>query len=139
MAGLRHIGGPTIRRLRDATKGVPVLVATEVARRAAPTVTALAQQNFNSGRTAYGDARPLGVRGPLSLVQSGSVRAGMRFSSLATQVRCVLPTRYAKYLVGRYWILPSVHSLPATWRRALDGVVRQVHAESAQPGARRAA
>ncbi len=145
MAGLRHIGGPTIQRLQDITRGLPVMVATTVARRGAPVITALAKQSFAAGRTAYGDVRRLGLYGPLSLVQSGAVRDGLLFEALGTMIRCKFPTAYTKYLVGKYWILPSVHSLPAPWLRALHDIVRQERARAARaevaalPAVRRAA
>jgi hypothetical protein len=78
---------------------------------------------FTSGRNVYGDARPTGADGhALSLVKSGKTRRTIEFVANGTIVRCVLGTRYARYLIGRFGILPN-GTLPAQWSAALQPLV----------------
>ena len=71
----------------------------------------------------YGDARPKGVDGrPLTLVRTGRTRSMVRFSATGTIVRAVLAVPYAKYLIGKYEILPNGR-LPSTWRKTITRVV----------------
>lgn len=88
-------------------------------------MTGLAGEAYDGGKTVYGEARPLGASGqPLSLEASGATRRTLRFTATGTVVRCVLGTRWAKYLIGKYAILPN-GALPAGWSRRLDQLVRE--------------
>ena len=60
----------------------------------------------------------------LLLVKSGATREALRFVSIGTIVRCVLPTRWAKYLIGKYGILPN-GSLPVRWAKSLKQVAAE--------------
>jgi hypothetical protein len=113
-----------LRGLKQTIRALPLTVAADVSKRAAPALTGLTQQAFGSNQTVYGDARPAGVDGQaLSLVKSGATRDALRFISIGTVVRCVLPTRYAKYLIGRYGVMPS-GALPAKWSAKLAQLVK---------------
>lgn len=104
---------------------MPLSLAHEVAFRAAPVLTTAAAASFDAGRTVYGDARNQGVKGgALTLVRSGDTRRTVKFVSNGRIVRCVLGTPYAKYLIGRYGILPNGNAaMPHAWRTSLDGIV----------------
>lgn len=116
----------SIKALKSTMRALPKTIAADVARRAAPAMTTLTANAFDSSRTVYGDPRPIGVSGqPLELVKSGRTRDALRFISVGTIVRCVLPTKYAKYLIGRYGVLPN-GALPAAWSRRLADVVKEV-------------
>lgn len=116
-----------ITKLRDLAarlRSLPVVLAQNVARAVAPELTGVAQADFEAGRTADGGTRPLGVRGnALSLVQSGITQASIRFVDIGTRVRAVLGARYAKYLVGKYGILPK-GPLPRAWATTIDATAR---------------
>jgi hypothetical protein len=89
-------------------------------------MTTAARSDFDTGRTVYDAPRPRGVDGgELSLVRTGTTRRELRFRQLGTQIRCVLPTRYAKYLIGKYSVLPN-GPLPAGWAAKLGDLVREV-------------
>jgi len=121
VSGLRLVGGRPVKGLQKHLQGLARTVAADAAGRIAPAVTAIARADFGAGRTVYGDRRPLGVRGnALSLVRSGRVRGGLRFAATGARLRCVLPTDYAKFLVGRYKVLPHGDHLPASWKRTID-------------------
>lgn len=129
MSRIRGAKPASLRRLvSDIQRQSGVVVAQEVAARAAPEVTALALAEFDAGRTAYGDPRPEGVDGrELRLVRTGATRAALRFVAVGTVIRCVLGPRYARYLVGKYRILPSgQQAVPFRWRRAISDVARDV-------------
>lgn len=112
----------SIRGLKSSLRALPLSVAHSVAQRAAPAMTELTLAADQAKRTVYGEARPAGVNGPLSLFRTGRTRSTMRFVSNGTIVRCVLGTPYAKYLIGKYSILPN-GALPVAWSRKLAELV----------------
>lgn len=127
-AGLRGNPG-TLKELSGKLRALPKTLAAEVAAKAAPEVTGLAQSAYDGGQTVYGDARPQGVDGAeLDLVRTGTARAQIRFVAIGTQMRCVLGPKYARYLIGRYKILP-VRALPTSWRMRLNEVVRRTRVD----------
>ncbi len=113
----------SLKGLKQTIRALPVTVAADVAKRAAPALSSEARGAFDSGQTVYGEARPAGVDGrQLTLVKSGATRDALRFVSIGTIVRCVLPTRWAPYLIGKYSILPN-GALPVGWSKRLSAVV----------------
>jgi hypothetical protein len=124
MSGL--IGNPaTLRELAKSLKRLPVVVAQDVAAKVAPVITGLAQASYSGGQTVYGDARPEGKHGPLDLVVSGDTQGAVRFVAIGTVVRAVLPTPYAKFLVGKYRILP-MGEMPVAWSTAIGAAANDV-------------
>lgn len=118
----------SLKALKQTIRTRPVTIAADVARRAAPAMTGLATDAFASDRTVYGEARPESTHGgSLSLVKSGATRDALRFVSIGTIVRCVLPTKWARYLIGKYGILPN-GALPVAWSRKLDQVLSETKA-----------
>lgn len=117
-----------LSRLAASLRQLPVTLALRVAEKAAPAITDAATAAFDGGSTVFGDRRPLGKHGALTLVQSGATRALMRFVAIGTRVRVALGTRYAKFLVGKYKILPSGR-LPVEWS---DTIGKLAKAEIAQ-------
>lgn len=113
-----------LRKLRDRVKSFPARVAEDVAQRTAPRLTAEVQRAFDSGQTVYGQARPDGKSGPLSLVESGETRRALRFFQEGSRVRAALPTRWAKYLIGKYRILP-MGRMPRPWSELISRLVRE--------------
>ena len=111
--------------IKGALKALPRTVAADVAKRAAPALSKLTNEAFTSNRTVYGEARPVGVSGrALSLVQTGATRDALRFVSVGSIVRCVLPTPWAKYLIGKYGVLPN-GSIPVRWSARLGALVAE--------------
>jgi hypothetical protein len=114
-----------LRRLKRNLRDMPTTLAASVAQRAAPALTGLAQDAYGGNVSVYGDPRPAGVDGrPLTLERSGATRRTLRFTATGTIVRCVLGTRYARYLIGKYGILPN-GPLPVAWSRKLGDIVKQ--------------
>jgi hypothetical protein len=110
------------KRLRD----VPKVTAQRIAARVAPELTSRAQESFAAGTSVYGDAWPPGAGGPYDLVDSGNTRKSIKFVSIGTIVRAKLGTPYAKYLVGKYKILPIGSSqMPTAWQEAVGAIARE--------------
>jgi hypothetical protein len=113
-----------LRTFKQQLRDFPVTLAAAVASEAAPAMTGLAQGAYSGGQTVYGDARPQGVDGQrLTLHKTGATEAGLRFVSVGTIVRCVMPNKYQRYLI-RYGILPNGNAaVPSAWRAKLDALV----------------
>lgn len=120
----------SLKGMKASLKKLPVSLAHAVSKRAAPALTGLTTQAFHSNKTVYGDARPAGVDGnPLSLVKSGRTQRTLEFVANGTIVRCVLGTNYARYLIGKYGVLPNGARLPAEWSRKLGEIVSTTKVE----------
>ncbi len=116
-------GNAALLGLKQSLQKLPTTVAVDVASRAAPALTDLSRGAQSSQRGVYGDSYPIGADGrQLTLRRTGAVARSLGFDSTGTVVRCVLSERYAKYLVGKYSILPN-GPIPVDWRRRLDGIV----------------
>lgn len=118
MSGL--VGNPkTLRELNKKLQKLPKRLAQDVAARVAPVITGKAQSAYASGKSVYDEPRPAGVNGnALDLVITGDAQEGVKFNAVGTIVRAVLPVPYAKFLVGKYKILP-VGGLPFAWSKAI--------------------
>jgi hypothetical protein len=113
----------TLNRFKANLRRLPVSLAHDVAQRAAPDMTGLATSAYNSGRTVYDAPRPPSVNGgPLQLRRTGDTEKTLRFKADGRIVRCVLGTRYAKYLIGKYGVLP-MGRIPARWQARLVELV----------------
>src|SRR5688572_30847017 len=119
----KRAGNAALSGLKSKLRAMPISLAHKVASRVAPTLTGKAQGAYDGARTVYGEARPKGVNGnTLDLVDSGRTRSGASFSADGRIVRASLPTKWAKYLIGKYRVLPN-GPLPIDWKRSIDGVV----------------
>lgn len=116
----------SIKRLKQSLRELPRTLAVDVATRAAPAMTGLTQEAFDGGRSVYGEARPVSkVDGhALDLEVTGATKAQLRFVPVGTVVRCVLGPKYARYLIGKYGILPN-GALPASWSKRLGDLVKE--------------
>jgi hypothetical protein len=131
MGGVRRMKGPkpgSLRALKKRITKLGVQASTTIAQRAAPELTSRAQADYDGGRTVYGEPRPRGEYGPLTLVRTGATRRYLRFAAAGSIMRVALGTPYAKYLVGKYKILPigDRTAMPVAWARAIDGIVVSV-------------
>lgn len=124
MAGLRG-DLSSIRKLKASLRALPVSIAHDVSQRAAPAMTALTEQAFEAKRNVYGEARPLSTSAghkQLTLRRTGAVHGALRFVANGTVVRCVLGPKYARFLIGKYGILPN-GALPTSWSNRLGEIV----------------
>jgi len=121
-------GISSINRLRSTIKALPLRIRSAVAKDAEAVLTRRAQESFDGGETVYGTPRPTSKSKAhpgtaLTLKKSGKTRGALSFVAVGTIVRAALGTRYAKFLVGKYQVLPM--SLPASWRAKLETLVRE--------------
>lgn len=125
----KKVGGRrgSIGGARAFLKELPVSLAHGVARRASPMLTSFTVGSFAAGESVYGDARPRGVGGhALTLEKTGATKRTLRFATSGTIVRCVLGTKYARFLIGKYAVLPNGNAaIPMKWRRGLGDLVAQ--------------
>ena len=134
MPGLKQRKGPPdpFGYFKQRLRKMPVTVAHETAKRASPALTQLTQTAYRSGKTVREQARPLGVGGDrLSLMKSGAVASHLRFETLGRVTRCFIPTDYARYLIGKYEILP-MGSIPTAWFRRLEQITDEVGKQEAR-------
>lgn len=118
-------GNAALLGLKRTLKTLPTTIAVDVAARAGPAMTDQARGAHGSRRGVYGDAYPVGVDGQqLDVRRTGAVASGLGFRATGTQIRCVLDQKYARYLVGKYNVLPN-GAIPEGWRRELATIVKQ--------------
>ena len=118
MAGLKG-NLSSIAGLKTRLRALPVTIANDVSQRAAPALTDLTVDAYLTDRTVYGESRPSAKDGStLTLHKTGETRRTLQFVANGTIVRCVLGTKYARYLIGKYGILPN-GALPVKWSRKL--------------------
>jgi hypothetical protein len=92
-------------------------------------MTELTRAAYDGGRTVYGEARPPAVDGgTLTLHKSGATARDLRFEAIGTVIRCKLGPRWARYLIGKYAILPN-GALPAAWSKRLGDLVAGIEAK----------
>lgn len=128
MSGVANMraGLDRLAKLGAAVKSAPLVVRTAVAKEGAGALSADLREDFEGGRTAYGEPRPASKQGaPLSLVKSGRTKSTLYFAAVGTILRAVLGTKHAKYLVGKYAMLPRGKKLPADWQAKLASIVEK--------------
>lgn len=108
------------KRLQRLASGGSLQLAERLATRAARMCTGYLTASFKAGLTVYDDSRPDGVNGFLTLVKSGATLGALYFVAIGTIVRASLGTKYAKYLIGKYKILPPGNAtMPSKWRESI--------------------
>ena len=123
VASMRQ-GIDSMNRLKGAIRDLPIRIRSAVAKDAAEVLNMELRADFAEGRTVYDTPRPLSVDGkPLTLVKTGRTRDALSFVVIGTILRAQLGAKYARYLIGKYKILPM--SLPAAWRGKLERIVRE--------------
>jgi len=114
------------RQVKGYLKQIGVEGKERIANLGAKSLTEIARKDYLAGRNVYGEARVLGENGnALTLIKSGDTLRDLQFEAKGTRIRVVLGTPYAKYLVGKYRILPvgSGGELPTMWRGAIKIIV----------------
>jgi hypothetical protein len=113
----------SLAKIAKSLRALPLRLGQDVAREAAPELTGLAQASYNAQETVYGDARPQGKDGPLTLHKTGKLQSGVKFTAIGTIVRAVLTVPYARYNI-KYGILPRGGSImPTAWSEAIADLV----------------
>lgn len=120
-------GSPrSLAALRKALQRLPITASARIAARSAPAMTSLAEGSFDAGQSVYGPARPRGVDGhPLTLTKTGRTRGALEFAATGRDIRLRRLPDYARYLIGKYDILPN-GPLPQSWRDRMTEIAAQV-------------
>ena len=137
----------SIGKLRKAIQEFGPSAREAIARDAHGWLTNETRDAFFSGRTVYETPRPTSMdsRHPgemLSLI--GPARNGRHvlqdigWTNTGTIIRALLNQRYAKYLVGKYKILPN-NKLPANWQEHLETLLFEYGEDMAREQARQLA
>jgi hypothetical protein len=119
-------GNPAkLSKLAATLRGIPTVVVQRIAAKVAPRLTALAAASFAAGQNAYGQAWPAGVNGQaLTLRRTGALASKLSFVAIGTRVRAVLGVPYARYIIGRFAVLPG-RALPTAWSSDIGATVRK--------------
>lgn len=133
MASVRRIHrGASFGDVKKAIALNTRATAHAVASAAAPLITRDAQHKYDGFRTVYEEPRkpwrrdPPGTAVP-DLRASGATRRAMHFTTAGGTIQVVLGTPYAKFLIGKYAILPSGNAfIPHRWVDSLNRVNDQV-------------
>lgn len=100
---------------------LPRVVAQMVAAEAAPVLTGLVRDTFDSGADAYGVGwvpKEDGTRATLK--KSGALASKVHYVAIGTKLRLALAVPYAKYQIGKRPIAPQQGgALPAAYSAAL--------------------
>ncbi len=130
---MSRVKGPPTNNLRLFNKRlqtVPRVAAIEMAKRAAPIISRMAQRSFDAGLDVYDSPRRLGRHGNALRLRkkNDAARASLVFTSDGgTKIRAVLARPYVKYLIGKYKILPIGNAaLPPRWQFALNTLFSEV-------------
>lgn len=107
---------------------LPTVVAIEVAKAAAPVMTALVLQTFEAGTDAFGGSwkiREDGTRATLK--RSGALAKNVKYVAIGTKLRIALGVAHARYNIGTRPIAPKQgQGLPAAYARELQRVTAEV-------------
>lgn len=123
VAGLSK-GIRSIAALKSALRDLPIRIRSSVAKDAAEVLNVEMRADYASARTVYDTPRPLSVDGKrLSLVKTGRTFGQLFFVVTGTILRAQLGTKYARFLIGKYSIMPQ--RLPAAWSAKLEKIVRE--------------
>lgn len=117
--------GNALREFNHRLKKIDCIeIARDVAERACAPLTELAQKAFASGETVYGQARPSGKHGPVTLIgKNKAIVSGLRFFS-AGSIRIMARLNGKETNINkRFGYLPYVNdTLPYDWTKAIQKV-----------------
>lgn len=115
-----------LAKLQQVLRDTPREIGEDVAKRGAPALTAELQGTYDAKQNVYGGANPNGADGQqLTLRKTGATDAVLQFSAAGATLRTAPFTRYTKFLIGKYRLLPIGRSpIPERWRARLQDLVR---------------
>ena len=121
-----------LKEFAASLRELPRVVGHRVAAACAPVLTALVVDTSDASADAYGAAWAPGADGQtITLRRSGALLNGVRYVAIGSRLRLALPTKYAKYQVGRRPVTPRQgEALPPAYARALNTTVRLVIREA---------
>ena len=113
----------SMTKLAATLRALPVVLAQRVAAKAAPAISALAREAFDSSTDPYGAAwAPGRDGGTVTLRRDGALEAFLRYVAIGTRLRVSLGVKYAKYQIGKRPVYPRAGLLPAKYALALEQI-----------------
>ena len=129
MASKFRKGNQALSTLKAKLRALPVSLAHKAAQRVGPALRAFTAESFDAGRTVYGEDRPKGKDGQkLDLEESGATKRTLSYGTQGRVVRVALGTPHAKFLIGKYRILPN-GAMPVDWHDEITSIVHTVKAD----------
>ncbi len=118
----------SLRQFANSLARLPLVLGHEIAKDQAPALSSLARESFESSATPYGVPWAPGVDGrKITLRKSGALERGVRYVAIGAKLRVALPTRYAKFQIGKRPVLPAQGAdLPASYRASLAAAARRI-------------
>lgn len=115
-----------IQTLARTLRELPRTIAAHTAKEGAPVLTSELQGTYESRRNAYGDPNPIGENGEqLTLKKTGTLDGVLRFTSVGSIMRTPTLPKYARYLIGKYGVLPNNNvAIPIAWSKRLEAIVK---------------
>ena len=118
----------SLQQFTQDLRRIPRVVAQQVAKKAAPEITALAKQTFASSETPYGVPWAPGSEGQkVTLRKSGELERRIHYVAIGTKLRVALGVAYAKFHIGRRPVFPTQGGkLPLSYVAKLQQVAADV-------------
>jgi hypothetical protein len=115
----------SLKKLKQTIAQLPQTLQNHVAQEAAGKLNAMILEDYASGKTVYGTSRPLGVNGnSLDLSNTGNAQGSFELYVVGSLIRVRFAVPYAKYLVGKYKVMPNGNEpIPVRWRQVLKWIV----------------
>lgn len=125
----RRLDLSSLSKLSSTLRALPVALAQEVAKRAAPVISQFAKESFDASKDPYGAPWAPAVNGEVvTLRATRALEKFVHYVAIGTKLRVALGVKYAKYQIGKRPIYPRAGLLPAKYSEAL----RQITQEAAK-------
>jgi hypothetical protein len=118
----------SLKQLASDLRRLPTTLAAQVTDRAAPQITAVANETFDAGMSPDGVPWAPGADGKrVTLNKTGALRRLLRYVGIGTKLRVALAVPYAKYQIGKRQVFPRQGApLPKPYVSVLQAVTSEV-------------
>jgi hypothetical protein len=126
----------SLTRLAATLRALPTTLGQRIAAAAAPALSELAQEAFDSSTDPYGAPwAPAKDGSTVTLRKTGALEKFVHYVASGTRVRVSLGVSHAKYQIGLRPIYPKAGLLPAKYAKTLEEItVREAKASLAERG-----
>lgn len=117
----RRLDLSSMSKLAANLRALPVSLANEIAKRAAPVISEFSKETFDTSRDPYGAPWAPGVDGQrVTLRDTGKLETFVRYVAIGKRIRVALGVPYAKYQIGKRPVYPRAGLLPKKYAEALE-------------------
>ncbi len=122
----RRLDLSSLAKLSSVLRALPVAIAQEVAKRAAPVISRFAKESFDKSVDPYGAPWAPSVDGSvITLRATGTMEKFVHYVAIGTKLRVALGVKYAKYQIGKRPIFPRAGLLPAQYSAELEQLTQE--------------